>query len=236
MSGGELEVSVLHDTAHLVSGADEWDDLLRRSHSCLPTLRGATMRQWLGQFAHDARVGIVMVLERGRLIAALPLVERWNGRYGAIGALPDNHWSALGDLLSYPQCSRAGCAVAQGLELLPWPAVSPTAVRGNDPSWRLCRQAVAGLGCPVAYGMLDRVGVVRVDGDWNSYLASRRTRNHRKHLGKLTRRATKEGAVRLVAASPHPDEFRSPIERGFGIEDLSWEGRATRTSVVSHLG
>lgn len=91
----------------LRANAAAWDDLWLRSDVTLPSLRAELLAQWVEQFMPTHRFHAIAIEADGRLMAALPLVERRVGRTISAGTLPSNEWSAGGDLLLDPTVRQA---------------------------------------------------------------------------------------------------------------------------------
>jgi CelD/BcsL family acetyltransferase involved in cellulose biosynthesis len=192
-------------------------------------MRATPLTHWLDTFASDKPTRFVAVEQEGRLIAALPLIGDWVGRWIRVGRLPDSDLCSVGDLLL--DRSWEGTAAEQPLDVLlggvrdlGWPLVFLDAVTTSATRWQAFIAAAQRAGMNFALSRRGTTGLVDIAGEWSDYVATR-SRNHRRHMRVISNRSEQEGPVALnlvFDATAH--ELEVILHRGFGVEDRSWKG------------
>ncbi len=222
------QLDVLNSPQAIRAAAAAWDDLWRRSDCALPVARAELTAQWLETFAARARVACLVVREGEQLVAALPLVGgRWK-KLLTVGQLPSNAWAWAGDLLvdraaDWEQVSRL---LVAGIRQLPWPLLRLDGAALDSSHWQRLIECLHDAGLLVAVDESFAVGQVDIDHDWAAYQASW-PGNHRRQMGKMVRRAEREGGVELkVVRQFADDDIEALLTKGFQTEDHSWKGAA----------
>ncbi|HEX3727775.1 MAG TPA: GNAT family N-acetyltransferase, partial [Pirellulales bacterium] len=227
-------VKVFRSPAELRTHAASWDDLYERSEVALPTARAELVALWCEHFARRQHLSAIVVEHQGQLVAALPLIERrWIGR--KIGTLPGNQWSPAGDLLVDPACDVEAvlCQLVHHLARSGWPLVWFPAVPGATAPWGAFQSALEGQHVPWAGQERLRINQVALGANWSSYFASR-SRNHRRHIRRITARALRQGSTLLVCHDRlAPQDVEPLLKTCFEIEASGWKGRAH--GAVLHL-
>jgi CelD/BcsL family acetyltransferase involved in cellulose biosynthesis len=182
---------------------------------------------WCDHFAAGRRLAVLIVKQDGRMVAAMPLVDRaaWGTR---IGALPGNDWSPAGDLLLDPAAGveHACDTLVEAIAVCGWPAVALDAVVGSAPRWQAFFAALERKGTVFARRQRFRINVARPGRDWNAYFASR-SRSHRRRLRRARAAAERAGTLKLVCHDPLAIADVEPLLRAcFEIEAAGWKGRA----------
>jgi CelD/BcsL family acetyltransferase involved in cellulose biosynthesis len=211
----------------LRAAAEAWDDLWRRSDVTLPSLRAELVAQWVEQFSQPHRFHAIAVESEGRLVAALPLIERKLGHLWNVAAMPSNEWSSSGDLLLDDSASDGVLdTLAAAMGQMPWPLLWLDEVVLDARRWQRLHEAMVRAGMTVAAHRRWSVGRVEANGDWPAYKA-RWSRKHRQKMAWAARRLAERGDSRLLALSHLPPEEAAPwMCRAFEIEDRSWKGAA----------
>lgn len=231
------QTCVITSTANLRAAHCQWDDLWLRSETASPTARASLVAQWIDHFAARATLRAVVISEGDRWVAALPLISSRLAPLLRIGRLPDNFWSAAGDLLLDPTADapKALDALVRKIARLPWPLVGFDGINWASQRWSCFREALDRGGLEFAVRDCFEVGQVQIQSDWESYFKSR-SRNHRRHMRTaLAKAAAKGGLAVKVADAFDSDSLAAQLLRGFQVEDRSWKG-AEGTSVLRSAG
>lgn len=222
------ELAILNSPQAIRAAAADWDDLWRRSDCALPVARAELTAQWLDAFAARARVACLVVREGEQLVAALPLVGgRWK-KLLPVGQLPSNAWAWAGDLLVDPAADweQISQSVIAGIRRLPWPLLRLDGAALDSSRWQLLIDCLRDAGLLVAVDESFAVGQIEIDHDWTAYQASW-PGNHRRQMGKMLRRAEREGGVELkVIRQIADDNIEALLTEGFQVENRSWKGAA----------
>jgi CelD/BcsL family acetyltransferase involved in cellulose biosynthesis len=223
---GSLIIRQLSSLDALQREATAWNDLWSRSHSVRPTARAEHLAIWHESFATGRPLRAIVVEDEGRLVAALPLVE---GRvWGLPAALTmGNAWTPAGELLLDTESDAPGIseAVLNGLRSLAPGLVAIDGLVLESPvaihlSRRLDDEQVAHV-----TRRRFSVPLVEIAGGWPAYLASR-SRNHRRKLRNILRRAEQQGGVVLARHEVvSPGDVDSLLEPCFELEAAGWKGR-----------
>ncbi len=223
----------------LRAAAPLWDDLWERSADALPTGRAEFIAQWLEQFVPQAKFLALAVEQDGKLIAALPLVERKKARWVAVGSLPRNDWCWAGQLLVdlSSDFSLALAALVAEVCRLSWPLLWFDTVPLEQTGWKHFLAALAEAGITHAADERFRIGTVEIadqlNRDWQAH-QDRWSGNHRRHMRKALRRAEEEGGVELEVQRPRRiDEVEPLLHEGFEVEHRSWKGRKGSSVLAS---
>lgn len=231
-----LVVKRLDSLDALRRAAPAWDELWRRSENTLPTARAELVALWCECFAPRQRFTAFVVEDGGRLVAALPLVERRKAGI-RFGALPGNAWSPAGDLLLDPH----GDALAVCESLLSacrqsrWPLLWFDAVASGADRWQSFLSACRRTGRAVVTRHRFAIDLAHVQGDWTKYLDSL-SRNHRRDLRKSRAHAEQLAPTKLARYDDlSPPQVEPLLRRCFEIEASGWKGHA-ESAVLSVPG
>jgi CelD/BcsL family acetyltransferase involved in cellulose biosynthesis len=222
-----LAVRQINSLPELREETDRWDDLWRRSASTRPTAQAQQLGIWMESFAADRSFRALIVEDEDRFLAALPLV--CSGRWGvAVAGTLGNAWTPGGELLLDRDCDlEATCRVLlKGLQ--------PYVPGLMD----LDGLILESLGCRSLLALMRseriphltrsrfHVPLVHVAGDWRAYLTTR-SKNHRRHLQNIARRAKELGKVTLDRYEAiAPGEVEPLLRECFELEAAGWKGRA----------
>jgi CelD/BcsL family acetyltransferase involved in cellulose biosynthesis len=231
----DLRIHVLDSTAALQAAAGPWDDLWQRSDAASPTSRAELIALWIDHYLPRATVRALVVEQAGRFLAALPLVGRRLKGIVRVGSLPVNTWTGCGDLLIDPtvDSDRVLDRLVEGMADLPWGLLWLPRVAFDSLHWRALRAAAERAGMSVAAREHHRVGVVRIEHDWQAYFGGLKGdfRRGQKRYSKKIEEAG--GAALKVYRNLKPHEVDAVLERGFEIEHQSWKG-ADGTSALKN--
>jgi len=233
----ELSTHQLNSLEALLDQADSWDHLWSESGVALPTLRAKQLHLWLEHFAPSAVVRVPCVTVDGQLVAALPLVQRRVHGLMPMGTLPVNEWSMSGDLLLADHAADEHLdTLVSSLKQLPWQVLLLEGVCLESPRWSKFLAALDRARLPWLSSYQFEIGQVSFQQTWAEYQASW-SANHRRHMRKAHKKAEADGGVELLRiTSPDPAVVDEWMRRGFEIEDRSWKGHASGSSVLKTPG
>ena len=233
------DLRCLHLTSveELRAAASAWDDLWWQSDVALPTVRAELLAQWVEQFKPRARFHALVVADRQRWVAALPLVSCRVGWVIPAGGLPSNPWSPCGELLLNPTADADAALdvlLAAAAEL-PWHLLWLNEATPEAPRWQALLRACDRAGVAASYHGRFRVGRVEIDQNWDIY-QKRLPKNHRQGMRRALRRLACEGDVQFEMQSRLAVQDVEPwLQAAFQVEDCSWKG-AAGTSVLRTPG
>jgi CelD/BcsL family acetyltransferase involved in cellulose biosynthesis len=212
----------------LRAAAPDWDDLWWRSAVETPLARAEMLAQWLEHFRPNGGFRAIVVADRQRWVAALPLVACRVGRVIPAGALPCNPWACCGELLLDPATDAD--AVCQGLLAavgrLRWPLLWLDAVVAESPQWKALLRGRQQAGMPGSFHHRFRIGRVEISQPWEVY-QKRLAKNHRQGMVRAQRRLTCEGEVCFEMGSRlEPPQVAPWMQEALKVEDLGWKGDA----------
>ena len=227
----------LESVDQLRAEAARWDDLWQRSSVAMPTVRASQIALWLEHFAPRAAFRALIVEDAGRWVAGLPLVGRSPSPLLSVGGLPENEWTAAGDLLLDPMADSAGAVdvLVAAMGTLPWPLLRLADVEADADRWAALLASLDRVGVAWDYQPRIQLGRIPIDHDWNAQ-QNRWSRKHRQQMARKARRLSERGRLRLVFKSElAPEEVVYWLRRGFAVEDRGWKGEAG-TSVLRTPG
>lgn len=233
----ELSVISIDSPAALRECTAAWDDLWRQSAVALPIARAEPIAQFVEHFGHADALHALAVERDDRLLAALPLVAGQVMRVTRGLMLPSNDLTWAGDLLVHPgdEGDAALAAMVDAFGRLPQAILWLDGVPLEAPQWRRFCAALEAAGLPFVRRENFRVGQVAIGRDWPAMQAVW-SRNHRRQMQKMLRRAEADGGAELVVDRQlSPDDAERLARDGFAIEDRSWKG-AAGTSVLKTPG
>lgn len=237
-----MQLVRLNSIDELLSASADYNDLWRRSEVALPAARAESLAAWLEKFAPRASFELLVVVDAGRFVAALPLVGRRLKGILPIASLPVSPWWTSGELLvddsndfTAAARDRALDILTAGFARLRRPLVWLDAVRFQSPRWQALLGAAARAGLPASAQLQALVGQVEIDHDWDDY-QSRWSKGHRRKMKSACRQAAAAGGVRLRVERPAAGrDVETLVRRGFEVEHRGWKG-AAGSSVLSQPG
>jgi len=219
-------VRPLESIESLARHAQPWNELWSRSASVRPTARAEHLAIWHESFAADRPLLAVVVEHDGHFVAALPLV---GGRMWGMsaGVSVGNAWTPAGELLVDPDGNAAAicAALLDGLRRFAPPLVSIDGLALQSPAVQAFLREVNAEQTASIVRQRFAVPLVSIVGDWKSYLASR-SRNHRRQLKIIARRAAEQGGVTFERHEALlPTKVEPLLRECFELEAAGWKGR-----------
>lgn len=237
LAEGAMELRVFSDLKSFLAHQELWDDLWHRSRSVLPTARADLIGHWVQHFALGSRFCVLVVAEADRWLAGFPLVQRRIKGGLPAADLPANPWTANGELL-VDESTNVGevlRCLCQGLSQTQWPLLWIDMVPAQAARWQCLLAELQTLRLPFLLHWRYPVGVVRFEGDFSAYWASRSSHLQKK-VRKGLRQLEKLGKVEIrILQEATPLQWAGALERAWRIEDASWKGQAG-TSVLQTPG
>lgn len=201
-----------------------WEDLLDRDPHGDFFDTYEWLSSWLEFFWQDRPIAFLFIHRDGELVALMPLLSNEAGETWCRNtlSLPINHYSTRADLIGaaptkdvlevvwrYLQGTRR--SVRLGLQSVATDSSLLPALERVADLQRLRIQEWPALVCPV----------VRIDGDWDGYLASL-SKHVRSEIRRKRRKIERAGVsqLRIVAS---PDDSRAAMEDILHIEQRSWK-------------
>jgi CelD/BcsL family acetyltransferase involved in cellulose biosynthesis len=227
-----LTVRQINSLPELREQADRWDDLWRRSASTRPTSQAEQLAIWMESFAPRSAFRALVVEDEERFLAALPLVctRRWGM---AVAGTPGNAWTPGGELLFDHDCDfeSTGHALVAGLRRYVPGLVDFDGLILESLGCRSLLALLHSARIPHLTRSRFHVPLVLVGGDWQAYLAAR-SKNHRRHLQNIARRANELGGVTLDRYEAiSPGKVEPLLRECFELESAGWKGRAATAAL-----
>jgi len=223
-----LSLRQIESASGLRASAAAWDDLWRRSETTIPTARAELVALWLEHFAPSEPFRALVVEEGGRMLAALPLVERKTCGLIPCGRLTSNYWSPNGDLLLDPDVDPQTVLdlLVDDIDRLRLPLFWFDMVPIDARHWQAMVDALRRRGLDVDVHHRWDVGQVALDGNVEAYLGSR-SKHLRRSLRKDARRLEEKAPLEFCLEQRFtPELVQQRLREVFTIEDRSWKGAA----------
>ncbi len=232
-----MQYELITNLTDLSRIAPEWDALVDRSEERQPTRKVATLLNFIGRFEKpDDFVAVVVRDEDRQLIAALPLVIR---RLGILrfAAMPNNPWLTCGELLIDPRVDSAHVSrqLVLGLQGAGVDLIWFDRIEIESERWRtLCRQ-LEQLGQHSRTRRQFHVGMIDIDGDFDSYIA-RVSKGHRKKMRSRLKKLRAKGDLSFEYQSAFDGQsIDTSLAEFFTLEDKGWKGESS-SSVLANPG
>jgi CelD/BcsL family acetyltransferase involved in cellulose biosynthesis len=233
-----LKLRYLCSLVELRDMSSAWDDLWNRSACDAPIARAELLALWIETYAAEANFLATVVEADGQFVAALPLIGGRKAKLFRAGMFPPKEWSRCGGLLWDPTAGSESLDVlVRGIQKSPSSVVWLDGVPYKEPRWTEFLKSLSRAKLLWNLRKQDEIGIVDCDGDWETFQA-KWSGNHRRHMRKAARKAESEGALELkiVRDFDSAEEVEELVKRGFEVEDRSWKGNDTKTSVLKTPG
>lgn len=231
----DLCVDVWRDVQQLEEHAEAWDDLWARAPVQQPGCRSGPLAAWLRTFAGKSKLRILTVRRGSDLVAALPLVSGRYRRIIPVTSLARNSWSYAGELLlDVSHDAHAACRLlVERCQNMRTPLVRFEDVPYKNAHWQLFFSVMDRDQISCRRRNTFSIETARIGNDWQAYKESC-SRNHRKKMGRLSRRLESVGEVEFHwHRDLHPDQVEPLLRRGFEMENNSWKGVAGTSALGS---
>ncbi len=213
----------------LRSVAARWDDLWERSEVTMPMARAELIAQWVEQFRPNNDFHAIIVEDRDRFLAALPLMKTRLYRVLSARTVPADGWIPAGGVLildSEAATDDVLDLLVQGVADMPQQVLWLEGIALNAPRWNKCWHAINRARMTISFQEQYAAGLIEIDHDWQAYRASW-SRWHRRNTVRRPRQLAAHGELRFeILSDLQPDEVETQLRRGFEVEDRSWKGKA----------
>jgi len=223
-----MELQVFTDLDTFLAHQRAWDDLWERSGVVLPTARAELVAHWVRHFAQGGDFRCLAVADHNRLVAGLPLVQRWIKGLVPAGDLPANPWAVHGELLldASADLPKALQCLCQGIHQTPWQMLWIDLALVQSLWWQELMAQAQKVGMSGLVHLRYPVGLVYLDENFSTYWASRSSNLHRK-VRKCCQRLEEAGPVQLrVIQQASAEQWEEELDTAWRIEDASWKGTA----------
>ena len=219
----------LNTIADLRAAAPAWNDLWQRSDCTSPLAQAGPIADWLTHFAPGSRFQALVVADKGRWLAALPLIERRLAGVLRAGVLPCNAWPSGATLLwdaTATDDPAIGEAVSTAAAQLPWPLVFLEAAMPGRASWRALHRGLTAAGMSCDLRTRWQAGRLAIGHDWPAAFG-RLSRKHRQRISTSLRKLMERGEVGFQLHTNFlPDDVAPLVLRAWETEDRGWKGVA----------
>jgi CelD/BcsL family acetyltransferase involved in cellulose biosynthesis len=201
-----------------------WEELLARDPQSDFFDTYEWLSTWLEFFWQDRPIAFLFIYRDGELVALMPLLSDESGETWCRHtlALPINQFSTRADLIGekttkdvleaiWRHLQETRRSVRLGLQSVVTDSSLLPALEQVAEVHRLRIQEWPALVCPV----------VRIDGDWDGYLASL-SKHTRSEIRRKRRKIERAGAVQLRSVTS-PDDSRAAMDDILRIEQRSWK-------------
>lgn len=194
----------------------EWGELAARTGA--PSFLGpGYLDVWARHHPPGGAVDLLAARRDGRLVAALPVLR------GVRTGPPGNRETPLQGLVaeSPGDAGRLAAALMRG----PAPVVEFCCVAREDPSHGVVSRAAAEARRTMIAAPAVTIPIVDTHGGWEAYWAGR-SRNLRKNVGRVTRRAEERGDLaHQVIGDARGERLDALLDEGFAVEGSGWKDR-----------
>jgi len=231
-----FQLRQLRSADELRQSASAWDDLWHRSDVASPAVRAEMVALRVDHLAARTAFRGLVVEHDGRMVAALPLVNRRLKGVLNVGSLPCNCWMAGSALLldSAVDTAAALDCLMPAIAELPWPLLWIDQVSFDDSNWQAFRAAAERADLAVSVREHYQIGQVEIGDDWEAFKTRKLKGDHRRKINRLVRKLDEAGGAELkIYRDMTPEQVDELLRRGFEVEDRSWKG-AEGTSVLKN--
>lgn len=228
-----LQLTVL-SLAELAQHANAWDELWRKSDTCLPSSRAAGIELWQRIFAPTADLFAIVVVQDGQFVAGLPMFRDKSTWLPGVYRLPVNCTVNAGDLLIDSDCDveAATQAIARYIARLPGTIAAFEGIQIDTDRWQRLIGALRAEGRVMHISPGREIGLVDILHDWDAYTRSW-SGNHRSSIKRACGKLEAAGQMQVVRLrDATDDELHSTLETCFAIENKGWKGQGG-TSILS---
>jgi len=225
----------LDSLSALRAHADKWDDLWRRSGVTQPTARAALIEKWVTCFRTPADFRAIVLRQRDRFVAALPLVRKRKSGFLPTVDIPGNEWSPAGQLMFDKRLDanwlgdQLSAAMRVPSQSVYWFGSIPF----RDDAWSALAAAARRGGWLTDIRPHCDVPYLRLDEGWQS-LEWRWSKNFRHQLRRAERRLRARGRLEFECFRPTDAEHAATLlDMLMRLEHHGWKG-AAGTSIIAH--
>lgn len=225
MNDSLYSLLILNSASEILANSVPWGDLWARSPVATPLARAEFIAQWVEYFAPKGRFCAIVVKSEGRFVAALPIVETVKAKFISTGMNPSNAWSMCGEfLIDLEDDSEAVMNVfISGLRQLPFSILWLDYLRMNEPQWILFREALNKNRIPSHWQPRYSVGVVSVQGDFNTLSGTWK----KSQIQRIRKKISKfyEPQSYQFKLFENTEDLQEMLPKCIHLEHLGWKGR-----------
>lgn len=202
-----------------------WNDLCARAIRRTPTLTFEWLSAWWDAFGNDDELAIVIVRERERILAAVPLMRTMLSlggiRWRVAASLTNNHSQIAGVLLS-ERPKECIDAILDHLRAswAPWHMLRLADFCEGNASFQSFTGRLSARKWPYLVQPKRTAAVLTIDGEWDDYVAALGKR-FRESMRRKARKASRSGATATVHSSAEDTDVL--IDRAFDVASRSWK-------------
>ncbi len=192
----------------LLEHESAWDELWNRSAVTAPTARAALLASFVRTFADPAALRTVVVWNRKRLVAAVPLLPTRRARVLHCYELPHNDWTTGATALidqTTPSHSanseRLAELLVEQLAEVSWRALLLDGIADNNPLWQSIASAMERRGWFANWENRTSVAWLSIQRFSDGTLGGL-SKNSRKNLRRGEKRLTQQGDIALRVLTP----------------------------------
>jgi CelD/BcsL family acetyltransferase involved in cellulose biosynthesis len=221
----EVRVTEINDRATFAGVAGEWDALVERADDQV-FYRHAFLRIWIDNFAPTERLRVLTARDgSGRLVAALPLVQRRASLYGLpvseLAATANVH-SCRFDLVAEDPAHAGALFFDHLIADSTWDVLRLTDVPEGGAAWRLFHRA-EGAGLPTGCWESLQSPYVELPDSFEA-LSERLQAKFKANLRRRRKKLQETGAVTLELVEGGAD-LEEKLEEGLCLERSGWKGQ-----------
>lgn len=221
-----VEFAEIRQQQEFLSVEQEWNELLSESHLATPFLTHEWLSAWWANFGTDKSVTIIIGREKGRLVFAIPLIDRVTAvgpaRIRLLSSLTNSHsfrFHYLMPLGASPVLTEFLAFLKQRAET--WHYLLLSYVPLDEPGTRLLLEAARHAGLRAFEKKTFDSAYLPVSDTWEQHAAGLK-RSITKTMRRQRKRLQEMGEVRLETLT-EVREVEQALDEALAIENRSWK-------------
>lgn len=225
MNSCVYNLTILDSLSDLRDNSKAWDDLWYRSPVATPLARAECIAQWVSHFYPDSKFYAIVVKKGECFLAALPVIETVKAKFISTGMNPSNAWSMCGEFLIVhgDDFETVMDVFVSGLRGLPFSILWFDYLRMNEPQWMVFREALKNNRIPSHWLPRYSVGVVPVQGDFNTLSGTWK----KSQIQRIRKKISKfyEPQSYQFKLFENTEDLQEMLPKCIHLEHLGWKGR-----------